>query len=186
MKISWIRGGNFPGLRKTIQIVQQRGEGGPLLQVGKKTYAIMRKEDANLTHAERFAALSQSNFAKARMFKGIRYSSDEVLVDTGRPYSAKRFLSRKEGSRVVPYKSCGKFMTGEIINDPAVSCSHIKKTYFESLNKIAKAAWGNFPKEWIFERFMKVEKAVIIRDKESVIGVMAVKKVTFEEGKYMH
>jgi len=181
MKVSWIRGGKFPGIIKTIQILKQRGTEGPFLKAGSNTFAIMRREDERLSITERFAVLSQSRFAPARKKVGIECAGEGILIDTGKPYSQRRFLSKRQGSRLVQFKKFGKSLTGEFIKQPYKSCAHIIKTYFESLDRIAKANWGKFPQEWILERFMKVEKAVILRDGEKVIGVMAVKKVPFND-----
>ncbi len=183
MRIGWIRGGLYPGIRSIIKILRQRGKGGPSLRVGPNTYAEMRKEDINLSLVERFTELSKSKIAATRILEIPEedMSHGEILFDMGKPYSSRRFLSRRQGSRLEKFKKPGKAITAEFIKDPYSTCSHIRKTYADALQKIAMAAWGRFPRDWILERFMKVEEAVFLRDGEKEIGVMAVKKVNVDD-----
>jgi hypothetical protein len=117
--------------------------------------------------------------ATARTPKQEIVSPDEMkgLVDTGRPFGPERFLPRGL-SRLVNYRVHGRQVSGEIIDEPMRTASHLLGTQFAFINEIGIDAWGVFPPDFARERLMDVSKAVFQRVDGEKAGYTSAKTVT--------
>ena len=84
------------------------------------------------------------------------------MIDTGKPFAPDRFLP-PGNSRLVTYRRYGKLVENEIIDEPAKNGSHLLGSFYNFINRIAVAAWGNFPPDFTRERLLDVSKAVCMR-----------------------
>ena len=184
MKIGKLfREGEFPGIRKAIKIILRRGEGGPILPIGPEKLAPMRQEDKRLDAAERFAFLHRSEIPQAQIASAPE-PGEYRFIDVDRPYRSDKFLAE---SKTINFEKKDKIekktvlIKGEVIENPEDSCKRIMESYYSFIDRIAQKAWGTFPPEWIVDRFIKgVTKAVLFRDGEKGIGVLAFKHMTVE------
>ena len=178
MKIGkWFREGEFPGVRKALKIILQRGEGGPILPIGPQKVATMRASDKPLDAAERFAYLHRSEIPQARI-AFTPEPGEYKFIDIAPPCRSDKFLAE---SKIETFNKHGKIIKGEVIENPEENCARLMKSYYSFIDRIAQKAWGTFPPEWIVDRFIKgVTKAVLFRDGEKGVGILAFKHLTVE------